>query len=87
MIKEAKDLLERVIKKRLPDVPVVRSAKEETHTIMARKFPLIFLITNPGTFDGTEARIFRYFEDGQYKERYVRGGTHTAESCSLLGRR
>ena len=73
MIKEAKDLLERVIKKQLPDVPVVRSAKEETHAIMARKFPLVSLITNPGTFDGTTAQIVRYFEGREYKERYVRG--------------
>ncbi|MDR0512048.1 MAG: hypothetical protein LBG93_02960 [Treponema sp.] len=74
MIKAAKDVLERVIKGQFPDMPVVRSAVNESHTIMARKFPLVSLITNPGTFDGTVARIVRYLDnDGTYKERFVRG--------------
>jgi hypothetical protein len=73
MIKQAKDLLERVIKTRFPDVPVLRNAAEETRAIMARQFPLVSLITNPGTFDGSEARTVRYFENGSYKERYIRG--------------
>ena len=73
MIKEAKDLLERVIRKRFPDMQVVRSAADETRAIMARRFPLVSLITNPGIFDGSQARTVRYLEGGSYKERYVRG--------------
>ena len=73
MIKEAKDLLESVIKNRIPNIPVFRSAAAETRAIMARQFPLISLITNPGGFDGSEARTVRFFDDGEYKERYVRG--------------
>jgi hypothetical protein len=40
---------------------------------MARKFPLVSLITNPGSFDDSEARTVRYFENEKYHERYVRG--------------
>ena len=76
MITEAKDLLERVIKKRIKDVTVVRSVKDEAHAVMKRQFPLIALVTNPGPFDGTEARTVRYFDEAEnhkYKQRYVRG--------------
>jgi len=75
VIKEAKDLLEKTIKGRNPGITVVRSAAEESQGIMARKFPLIALVTNPGTFDESEARTVRYFEGEpkQYRERYVRG--------------
>jgi hypothetical protein len=75
VIKEAKDLLEKIIKERVQGITVVRSATEESHKIMARKFPLIALVTNPGTFDESEARTVRYFErkPKQYLERYVRG--------------
>ena len=73
MIKEAKNLLEKIIKERIQGITVVRSAAEESHEIMSRKFPLIALVTNPGTFDGSEARTVRYFEEKEYKERYVRG--------------
>ncbi len=75
MIKEAKDLLEKIIKERIQGITVVRSATEESHKIMARKFPLIALVTNPGTFDESEARTVRYFEGKpkQYRERYYAG--------------
>jgi hypothetical protein len=75
VIKEAKNLLEKIIKEKIHGVTVVRSAADESHEIMARKFPLVALVTNPGTFDGKEARTVRYFEGEpkQYRERYVRG--------------
>jgi len=75
VIREAKTLLEGIIKKTVPGITVVKSAAEETHGIMARKFPLVALITNPGSFDDSGARTVRYFEGEpkQYRERYVRG--------------
>jgi hypothetical protein len=73
VIKEAKDLLQKIIQDRIEGITIVRSAAEESREIMARKFPLIALVTNSGTFDGTEARTVRYFEGKEYKERYVRG--------------
>ena len=75
MIKEAKDLLENVVKKRIKDVTVARSAAEESQAIMGRKFPLVALITNPGTFDDSEARTVRYLDKktNTHQQRYVRG--------------
>jgi hypothetical protein len=73
MIKEAKDLLEEIAKREVPAVTVVRSVAGESHAIMERKWPLVSLITNPGTFDNTEARVVRYTDGGTYKQRYVRG--------------
>jgi hypothetical protein len=81
MIREAKNLLEGIIKGLIPGVTVVKSAAEESREIMARKFPLVSLITNPGTFDDSQARTVRYFEGSpsepgepkKYRERYVRG--------------
>jgi hypothetical protein len=75
VIREAKTLLEGIIKKTVPGITVVKSAAEEANKIMSRKFPLVALITNPGTFDDSEARTVRYFEGEpkQYRERYVRG--------------
>ncbi len=75
MIREAKDLLATVIASRVPEATIVRSVKEESQAVMARKWPLVALITNPGTFDNTEARKARYFDvsDGVWKERYIRG--------------
>ena len=75
MISEAKALLEGIIKETVPEITVVKSAAEETREIMARKFPMVSLITNPGSFDNSEARTVRYFEGEpkQYRERYVRG--------------
>ena len=76
MITEAKDLLERIVKKRIADVTVVRSIVDESHAVMKRQFPLVALVTNPGPFDGTEARTVRYFdksEEHKYQQRYVRG--------------
>ena len=76
MITEAKNLLEEIIKKRIDGVTVVRSAAEEKQATMTRKFPLVALITNPGPFDGSEARTLRYFDKNEkhkHQERYVRG--------------
>lgn len=75
MIKEVKDLLESVIVARVPDATVTRSAAEESRAIMARKWPLVSLITNPGTFDESEARTVKYYDDvaKTWKQRYVRG--------------
>jgi hypothetical protein len=75
VIREAKSLLEGIIKATVPGVTVVKSAAEEAREIMARKFPLVALITNPGSFDDSGARTVRYFEGEpkQYRERYVRG--------------
>jgi hypothetical protein len=48
---------------------------EEQHAAMARQWPLVSLITNPGRFDDREAKTIRYpdAEAGIWKERYVRG--------------
>jgi hypothetical protein len=73
VITEAKDLLEQIVKARIENVIVVRSALEESHAVMKRQFPLIALITNPGPFDGSQAQTYRYFEDEGYKQRYARG--------------
>ena len=76
MIREAKTLLEGIIKEVSPGITIVKSVAEESKGIMARKFPLVSLITNPGKFDNSEARTIRYFEDNdpkRYRERYVRG--------------
>jgi hypothetical protein len=75
MIKEAKDILEQAVSKRVPEVVIVRSAAEVSHAIMGRKFPLIGLITNPGKFDDREAKTFRYADTaaGVWKQRQVRG--------------
>ena len=75
MIREAKTLLKGIIEKTVPGITVVKSAAEESRLIMARKLPFVALITNPGTFDESEARTVRYFEGEpkQYRERYVRG--------------
>jgi hypothetical protein len=75
MIKEAKDLLEQVVRERIPGVFVVRSAAEESHSIMARELPLVSLVTNPGKFDDRESKTIRYPDEeaGIWKERYVRG--------------
>jgi hypothetical protein len=76
MITEAKDLLEKVVKKMVPGATVVKLAADESAEILNRNFPLVSLITNPGKFDGKEARTYRYFEEGEkhkFKTRYARG--------------
>ena len=75
MIREAKILLEEIIQEVAPDVTVVKSTAEETSQVMAKQFPLVALITGPGSFDDSPARTVRYFEGEpkQYRERYVRG--------------
>ena len=75
MITEAKNLLEKVVKERVKDVTVVRLFSEESQAMMARRLPLVSLITNPGTFDDTEARTVRYkdAEAESWQQRYVRG--------------
>jgi hypothetical protein len=75
MICEIKNILQEALSERCPGVPVVRSAAEESHAVMSRKFPLVSLITNPGRFDDREAKNFRYYDEASnsYKNRYVRG--------------
>jgi hypothetical protein len=75
MIKEVKDVLETVIRERIPDAVIARSVKEESQAFMARKHPIIALITAPGRFDDRTARTNRYADEttGTWKERYVRG--------------
>jgi hypothetical protein len=75
MIKEIKDLLETVIKERIPGINVVRSVRDESREIMTRQWPLVSLITKPGRFDDREARVYRYadIEAGVWKQRSVRG--------------
>jgi hypothetical protein len=75
MIREAKDLLEGIMKNRIEGVTVVRSAADESRAVMQRQWPLVALITNPGNFDDSEARTIRYHDEhgGGYKQRYVRG--------------
>jgi hypothetical protein len=75
VIKEAKDVLEKVVRDRIPQAAVARSAEEESRAIMARKRPLVALITSPGGFDDREARTYRYYDEkaGTWKQRYIRG--------------
>jgi len=73
VITEAKNLLEQIVKARIENVTVVRSAVDESRAVMQRQFPLIALITNPGPFDGSQAQTYRYFEGEEYKQRYARG--------------
>lgn len=75
VIKAAKDLLAAVVAFRVPEATVVRSAKDEAQAVMARKWPLVSLITNPGTFDESEARTVRFYDETAktWKQRYVRG--------------
>ncbi|MDR0402032.1 MAG: hypothetical protein LBH35_00425 [Treponema sp.] len=75
MIKEAKDILHNVVAARTPGVTIARSMAEEQRAIMARKWPLVSLITNPGSFDDRDAKIIRYAdtEAQTLKQRYVRG--------------
>ena len=75
MIKQAKDVLAQVVQERVPDAVIVRSVSEEQHAIMARKYPVVALITNPGRFDDREAKTVRYQdeEQGIWVQRKVRG--------------
>ena len=75
MIKEAKDIVQAVVSQRVPGITIVRGMREEEHALMARKLPLVSLITNPGRFDDRESKTIRYpdAEAGMWKERYVRG--------------
>jgi hypothetical protein len=75
MIREAKDILQAVAAQRIPSATIVRSAADESRAIMARKWPLVSLITDPGRFDDREAKTVRYAdkEAGLLKQRYVRG--------------
>jgi hypothetical protein len=72
MIKECKDVLQHIIQEHFDDIPVVRSAREEKQAIMTRKFPLISLITNPGSFDNV-GKLVRYKEGEGIGQRQVRG--------------
>jgi hypothetical protein len=74
-VKTAKDILENVVKSRIPDATVVRSAAEGKRAIMARQWPLVSLITDPGKFDDRTAKWYKYQDttDNTLKQRYVRG--------------
>jgi hypothetical protein len=75
MIQAAKDVLEGAIRTRIPSVNIVRSAADESRAIMARKFPLVSLVTNPGRFDDRTAGTKRYAntDTNTLVQRYVRG--------------
>jgi hypothetical protein len=73
MVREAKALLTEVIHLVLPDIPIVLSAAEESRVFHDRRFPFIALITNPGSFDESEARTVRRREGMRILEWYVRG--------------
>jgi hypothetical protein len=75
VIKEAKDVLQSVVEAKAPEAHIARSGAEESRLIMARQYPIVSLITNPGRFDETEARLYRYFnnESGMWQQRYARG--------------
>jgi hypothetical protein len=75
MIKEAKDILRDVVLDRVPGVTIVRNMAEEQRAVMARQWPLVSLITNPGRFDDRGSKTIRYPDEdaGVWKERYVRG--------------
>jgi hypothetical protein len=75
MIKEAKDLLQNIVAARVPGTTIVRSIAEEQRVIMERKWPLVSLVTNPGSFDDREAKTVRYADTAAQtlKQRYVRG--------------
>jgi hypothetical protein len=88
MIKEAKDVLQGVVEARIPEAAVARSGAEETRAIMARKWPLVSFITNPGRFDDRTAKTYRYWdaENETYAQRYVRG-SRACRFCSASGPR
>jgi hypothetical protein len=75
VIKEAKDVLEAAVRKRIPQAAIVRSFAEEQRAVGALKFPLVSLITNPGNFDDRKARTYRRYDAAEemWKQRYVRG--------------
>jgi hypothetical protein len=73
MIKECKDILQTALQEHFPYVVVVRSAKDETHQIGVRKFPLVALITNPGSFAHQEGKLVRYSTGEALEEREVKG--------------
>lgn len=75
MIKEAKDILEKTVRDRIPEAVIARSVAEESREIMSRKWPLVALVTAPGGFDDREARTYRYYDEKEetWKQRYVRG--------------
>jgi hypothetical protein len=75
MIKEIKDVLAQAVREVCPGATVVRSLFEETQARSTRPWPLVALITNPGSFDDREAKTYRYADEeaGIWKERYVRG--------------
>ncbi|MDR1175331.1 MAG: hypothetical protein LBK83_07675 [Treponema sp.] len=75
MIQEAKDILEKIVKDRIPQAVIVRSFAEEQRAVNARKYPLVALITNSGNFDDRKARTFRRYDAAEetWKQQYVRG--------------
>ncbi|NVP23967.1 hypothetical protein [Treponema phagedenis] len=75
MVTAAKDLLEQCITAVIPDATVVRNRAEESKHVMARKWPLVSLITQPGRLDDRTAHLVRYKDTTteELKQRRVRG--------------
>lgn len=75
MIKAAKDLLEQCITAVIPNATVVRNRADESRQVMARKWPLVSLITQAGRLDDRTAHLARYRDAAtqELKQRRVRG--------------
>lgn len=75
MIKEIKDILTQVVSTRAPEAAIARSFLAEKNANLARKWPVVAFITNPGRFDDMEAKLYKYYDEhaGMYQQRYVRG--------------
>jgi hypothetical protein len=87
VIKEVKDILEKIVTERIPGIEIARSVAGESRAIMARKFPLAALVTARGGFDDREARTYRYYDeaDETWKQRYVRGSRFLPISLRVWG--
>lgn len=74
MITQAKDILQQVIEQRITGVTIARSFQKEKKACLAKQWPLVSLITNPGRFENA-SRITKYFDKDAkiWKQRYVRG--------------
>ncbi len=75
LITAAKDVLTSCIIAAIPNATVVRSRAEENKQVMARKWPLVSLITQRGSLDDRTAKLIRYVDEktNERKQRRVRG--------------
>ena len=75
MIKAAKDVLDQCVMAIIPNATVVRNRADENKQLMARKWPLISLITQAGKLDDRTAHIVRYRNaaTGELMQRRIRG--------------